>query len=87
MQIIKIIHTFAQIRNGSYVHALNIVLIPMSQMLSKGDYLAMKVIAPKHTFVVTPSLGCRTMKKKIDVVLLKKLKEKITPMFYVYLIQ
>lgn len=46
-------------------------------VLSKGNYLAFEDISPKHTFVVTPSADCWSMKENIDVVSLGGLKAKI----------
>lgn len=42
-----------------------------SPTLSKGNYLAIEDIAPKHTFIVTPSLRSWSMKEGIDVVSLR----------------
>lgn len=46
-------------------------------VLSKGNYLAIEDVAPRHAFVVTPSPGSWSMKQNIDVVSLDKLKLKI----------
>ncbi|MBK5194969.1 MAG: ATP-binding protein [Proteiniphilum sp.] len=51
-----------------------------SPVLSKGNYLAIEDVAPRHTFVVTPSADCWSMKEKIDVVSLDALKSKIDGM-------
>jgi predicted AAA+ superfamily ATPase len=48
-----------------------------SPSLSKGNYLAIEDIAPKHTFIVTPSSDGWSMKECIDVVSLNALKSKI----------
>ena len=48
-----------------------------SPNLSKGNYLAIEDIAPKHTFIVTPSSDNWSMKENIDVVSLNDLKAKI----------
>jgi predicted AAA+ superfamily ATPase len=48
-----------------------------SPTLSKGNYLAFEDIAPKHTFIVTPSPDSWSMKEGIDVVSLGELKNKI----------
>lgn len=48
-----------------------------SPSLSKGNYFAIEDIAPKHTFVVTPSPESWSMKENIDIVSLKDLKIKI----------
>jgi predicted AAA+ superfamily ATPase len=45
--------------------------------LSKGNYVAIEDIAPEHTFVVTPSQDCWSMKKGIDVVSIEKLPQMI----------
>jgi len=41
--------------------------------LSKGSYIAIEDISPNHTFVVTPSPDCWSMKQGIDVVSIEKL--------------
>jgi len=41
--------------------------------LSKGNYVAIEDIVPDHTFVVTPSPDCWSMKKGIDVISIEKL--------------
>jgi len=41
--------------------------------LSKGNYVAIEDIAPEHTFIVTPSPDCWSMKEGIDVVSIEKL--------------
>jgi predicted AAA+ superfamily ATPase len=51
-----------------------------SPSLSKGNYFAIEDIAPKHTFIVTPSSESWSMKENIDVVSLKDLKIKIDNM-------
>ncbi|MFV0553653.1 MAG: ATP-binding protein [Mangrovibacterium sp.] len=51
-----------------------------SPILSKGNYLALEDIAPKHSFIVTPSADSWAMKEKIDVVSLNELKSKIDAM-------
>ena len=51
-----------------------------SPSLSKGNYLAIEDVAPKHTFIVTPSSDCWSMKEGIDVVSLGGLKAKIDQM-------
>lgn len=51
-----------------------------SPILSKGNYLAIEDIAPKHTFIVTPSSNSWSMKEKIDIVSLNELKSKIDHM-------
>lgn len=48
-----------------------------SPTLSKGNYLAIDDITPKHTFIVTPSKDSWSMKEKIDVISLSELKSKI----------
>ena len=48
-----------------------------SPSLSKGNYLAIEDIAPKHTFIITPSPDSWSMKDKIDVVSLNEIKNKI----------
>lgn len=48
-----------------------------SPILSKGNYLAFEDIAPKHTFIVTPSPESWSMKEKIYVVSLNELRNKI----------
>ena len=48
-----------------------------SPSLSKGNYLAIEDIAPKHSFIVTPSPDGWSMKEKIDIVSLGGLKSKI----------
>lgn len=48
-----------------------------SPILSKGNYIAFEDIAPKYTFIVTPSPSSWSMKEKIDVVSLNELKNKI----------
>lgn len=48
-----------------------------SPILSKGNYLAFEDIAPKHTFIVTPSAESWPVKERIDVVSLNELKNKI----------
>jgi predicted AAA+ superfamily ATPase len=45
--------------------------------LSAGNYLAIEDISPVHTFVVTPSSDCWSMKQGIDVVSIEKLPEAI----------
>ena len=51
-----------------------------SPVLSKGNYLALEDIAPKHTFIVTPAPDSWSMKEKIDVVSLGELKSKVDGM-------
>jgi len=41
--------------------------------LSKGNYIAIEDIAPEHTYIVTPSLDCWSMKKGVDVISIGKL--------------
>jgi len=41
--------------------------------LSKGNYVAIEDIAPDHTYIVTPSPDCWSMKKNIDIISLEKL--------------
>ena len=48
-----------------------------SPSLSKGNYIAIEDIAPKYTFIVTPSPDSWSMKEKIDIVSLGELKSKI----------
>ena len=48
-----------------------------SPSLSKGNYLAIEDISPKHTFIVTPSPDSWSMKENIDVVSLSELKVKL----------
>jgi len=48
-----------------------------SPSLSKGNYLAIEDIAPKHTFIITPSPDSWSMKENIDVVSLGELKSEI----------
>ena len=48
-----------------------------SPSLSKGNYLAIKDISPKHTFIITPSPDSWSMKENIDVVSLGELKSEI----------
>ncbi|MDR2036410.1 MAG: ATP-binding protein [Bacteroidales bacterium] len=48
-----------------------------SPILSKGNYIAFEDVAPKHTFIVTPSPDSWSMKDKIDVVSLNELKNMI----------
>ena len=48
-----------------------------SPVLSRGNYLAFEDVAPKHTFMVTPSTNSWSMKENIDVVSLSELKNKI----------
>jgi len=48
-----------------------------SPILSKGNYLAFEDVKPEHTFIVTPSPDSWAMKKGIDVVSLKGLKDGI----------
>jgi hypothetical protein len=48
-----------------------------SPVLSRGNYLAFEDVAPKHTFIVTPSTNSWSMKENIDVVSLSELKNKI----------
>ena len=49
--------------------------------LSKGNYVAIEDIAPKHTFIVTPSPDCWAMNKGIDVVSIEKLPDKLAVVF------
>jgi predicted AAA+ superfamily ATPase len=51
-----------------------------SPSLSKGNYLAIEDIAPKHTFVVTPSPDSWSKKENLDVVSLDELRNKISQM-------
>ncbi len=51
-----------------------------SPSLSKGNHNAFEDIAPRHTFVVTPSPEGWPMKKGIDVVSLAGLKTAIDSM-------
>lgn len=51
-----------------------------SPSLSKGNYLAIEDIAPKYTFIVTPSPDGWSMKERMDVVSLAELKNKIGQM-------
>jgi len=48
-----------------------------SPSLSKGNYLAIEDVAPKCTFIVTPSPDSWSMKQNIEVVSLTELKSKI----------
>ena len=48
-----------------------------SPVLSKGNYKSIEDIAPKHTFIVTPSPESWSMKEGIDVVSLTELKNQI----------
>ena len=41
--------------------------------LSKGNYVAIEDIAPDHTYIVTPSPDCWSMKKGIDVIPVERL--------------
>jgi predicted AAA+ superfamily ATPase len=45
--------------------------------LSKGNYLAIEDIAPKHTFVITPNSNSWSMKKGIDIVSLQELSKQL----------
>ena len=46
-------------------------------VLSKGNYLSIEDVAPRYTFIVTPSPDSWPMKENIDVVSLDDLKLKI----------
>ena len=46
-------------------------------ILSRGNYASIEDISPKHTFIVTPSYECWSMKESIDVVSLRELKNRI----------
>jgi predicted AAA+ superfamily ATPase len=48
-----------------------------SPSLTVGNYSAIEDIAPEHTFVVTPSTDCWSIKKGIDVVSIEKLEQQI----------
>jgi len=48
-----------------------------SPSLSKGNYIAIEDIAPKYTFIITPSPDSWSIKEKIDIVSLGELKSKI----------
>jgi predicted AAA+ superfamily ATPase len=52
--------------------------VSFSPDLSKGNYLAFEDIAPKHTFVVTPSPDSWPLKPGIDVVSLRELGRRLT---------
>ena len=45
-----------------------------SPTFSRGNYLAIEDIAPKHTFIVTPSPNSWSMNEKVDVISLDRLK-------------
>ena len=51
--------------------------VSFSPVLSKGNYLAFEDIAPKHTFVVTPSPDSWPLKPGIDVVSLGELRKRL----------
>jgi predicted AAA+ superfamily ATPase len=51
--------------------------VSFSPTLSKGNYLAFEDIAPKHTFVVTPSTDSWPLKSGIDVVSLGELGRRL----------
>lgn len=51
-------------------------------VLSKGNYLAFEDIAPRYTFVITPSPDSWPMKENMDVISLGKIKSKIDSMLY-----
>jgi len=51
--------------------------VSFSPVLSRGNYLAFEDIAPKHTFVVTPSPDSWPLKPGIDAVSLGKLRERL----------
>jgi predicted AAA+ superfamily ATPase len=51
--------------------------VSFSPDLSKGNYLAFEDIAPKHTFVVTPSPDSWPLKAGIDVVSLGELRRRL----------
>jgi predicted AAA+ superfamily ATPase len=51
--------------------------VSFSPVLSKGNYLAFKDIAPKHTFVVTPAPKSWPLKPGIDVMSLSELRGRL----------
>jgi hypothetical protein len=48
-----------------------------SPILTKGNYLAIEDIAPRHTYVVIPAAEGWPMNRGIDVVSLGELQEKL----------
>jgi predicted AAA+ superfamily ATPase len=53
--------------------------VSLSPVLSKGNYLALEDIAPRHTFVVIPQTEGWPLQPGIDVVSLGELREKLAP--------
>ena len=64
------------VRIGSHVYAIE-CKASFDPVLSKGNYLAFEDIAPKHTFVVTPSAQSWPFKPGIDVVSLGELYKRL----------